>query len=144
MCGELNLKLGVQNRWGGMTEGITIALSRSMNTSVRKKLLKIGILILVCAIGLLMAYRSWDRRQMLLVTLEWGRLAPLPKSAHGLRIDRSGSFLSRGFRASFSAPPAEARTWLKYSRGTRNLLPQRPDPVTRRFLISPGGGSSAC
>ena len=112
-----------------------------MNRSVRKKLLKIGIPILVCAIGLLMAYRGWDRRQMLLVTLEWGRLAPLPRSAHGLRIDRSGSFLSRGFQASFSAPPAEVNDWLKDSPGTRNLVPQRPDAVTRRFLISPGGGA---
>jgi len=78
---------------------------------------------------------------MLRVMLIWARLAPLPASARDFTIAKEGGIFTRGFRASFSAPPAEIELWLRESPGTRDLTPERPSPTTRRFLISPEGGA---
>ena len=92
-------------------------------------------------IGLVFAYRAWDRREMLRATLNWGRLAPFPAAAQDFTITKEGSMFTRGFRASFIAPLADVERWLRESPGTRDLTPERPSPTTRRFLIAPGGGA---
>jgi hypothetical protein len=112
-----------------------------MNQPTRKRLQLVGIAGLVLTVALLFVYRSWDRHEMLRVTLVWGRLAPVPASARNLIITRTGNMFTRGFHVSFSAPMADVETWLHESPGTREATLERPSAAVRRFLISPGGGA---
>lgn len=115
--------------------------SQLMTSRRLKRLQFLGVAGLVCVGGLFLAYRAWDKREMLRVTLVWGRLAPLPASAEHFTIAKEGSMFSRAFRASFSAPIADVERWLRESPGTRDVTPERPSPTVRRFLISPGAGA---
>jgi hypothetical protein len=112
-----------------------------MNQRTRRRLQFLGIAGLICFVGLFLVYGSWDRREMLRVTLLWGRLAPIPASARHLTITKEGSMFTRAFRASFSAPVSDIEQWLGESPGTREAAPERHSPTTRRFLIKPGGGA---
>jgi hypothetical protein len=112
-----------------------------MNQRTRRRLQFLGIAGLICFVGLFLVYRSWDRQEMLRVTLLWGRLAPIPASAQHLAITKAGSMFTRAFRASFSVPVSDIEQWLGESPGTREAAPERPSPTTRRFLVKPGGGA---
>lgn len=74
-------------------------------------------------------------------TLTWGRLAAFPASARQFSILVQGNAFTRGFRASFIAPPADIEQWLQQSPGTREAVPQTPRLGIRRFEIAPGGGA---
>lgn len=112
-----------------------------MNPRTRKRLRLLAIAGVVCFVGLVVAYRIWDRQEMLRVTLIWGRLAPLPVTARDFTIIKEGSMFTRAFRASFTAPVADVERWLRESPGTRDVTPERLSSTTRRFLIWPGGGA---
>lgn len=106
-----------------------------------KKLVRFGIAGVICAFALFVAYRVWDRQQMVRATREWARLSPFPASAQHFSVQSEGSMFSRAFRVSFTAPVSDIDGWLRESPGTREITPERPSPTTRRFLISPGGGA---
>lgn len=119
-----------------------------MSPQTRKRLLLLGMAgVLCCTIGLFFAYRAWDayrareRQEMLRVTLIWGRLAPLPKTARDFTITKEGSMFTRSFRASFTAPVADVERWLHESPGTRDVTPSSPSPSVRHFDIAPGDGA---
>jgi len=114
-----------------------------MNPRIRKYLQVLGILGVVCIIALFIAYRAWNRHEMLRATLFWGRLAPLPPSAQNVTVTKAGDILSRVFRASFTAPVADVDRWLRESPGTRTVTPERTLPTVRRFLIFSSNGANA-
>lgn len=115
----------------------------------KRRLLKILIaatLMTFAVTALYPAYRAWDQRQMVRVTLKWGRLAPFPTAAQNFQIQTDGGPFTRAFRTSFIAPAADIERWLEASPGTKNPLP--PEEVEylrpsskRRILIRPGGGA---
>jgi hypothetical protein len=74
-------------------------------------------------------------------TLEWGRLAPLPKSAQQIAIVTEGSMFTREFRTSFFAAPEDIEEWLQSSPGTREGALTTPSPGIRHFQIKAGGGA---
>ena len=82
-----------------------------------------------------------DQQSAIECTLEWGRLSPFPPSAQQFSITKQGNMFTRGFRASFTAPPAEIEQWLQQSPGIRETLPTTPSPRIRHFEIAPGGGA---
>jgi len=106
--------------------------------SKRKICVALTLLALVAA---LLGYRAWDRSEMLRLTLDWGRLAPLPESKQDFTIATEGGLFTRAFRTSFSAPMADVERWLHDSPGTRDVTPERPSPTSRKYLIVPGGGA---
>lgn len=110
--------------------------------------LVLGALGMVCAGGIIWAGYSFlwptsPRNLPATTTLiqTWGRLAPFPPSAHQLSITTTGNMFTRGFKASFVAPPAEIEEWLEQSPGTRKAVPDVPSPGVRHFQIDPGGGA---
>lgn len=108
----------------------------------RPKKFRIGCFaLLVCLLSLFIAYRVYDRREMVRVTQVWGRLASFPESADHFVIYSTGGMFTRGFRTSFTAPLADIDLWLQDSPGTREVTPERPTPNLRFYLISPGGGA---
>jgi hypothetical protein len=74
-------------------------------------------------------------------TLEWGRLAPLPPSAHHLNITVHGNMFTREFRTSFVASPEEIEEWLRTSPGIVDAVATTPSLGVRHFHIKPGGGA---
>ena len=99
-------------------------------------------LLLAAAAGAVLGYRFWHLGEMLRATLDWGRLAPLPASTHDFIITAEGSMFTRAFLASFAAPIADVDDWLRDSPGTHGVIPERPLPASRRYLIVPGGGAA--
>jgi hypothetical protein len=113
--------------------------SRRRWLSKRKICVALTLLALVAA---LLGYRSWSRSEMLRVTLDWGRLAPLLASKQDFTITTAGGMFTRAFRASFSASMADVERWLHDSPGTRDVAPERPSPTSRKYLIVPSGGAA--
>jgi len=119
----------------------SLARTSRMQASTRHRLQLAAVAALVCFLGLSFVYRAWDRRESVRTALLWGRLAPLPASAHGLYIRKTGSPFTRELRISYRAAPEEIQKWLETSPGTRGLRPERPTANLRKFSISPGGGA---
>ena len=84
---------------------------------------------------------SSNRASAIDCTLTWGRLAPFPASAQSLTVTPVGNMFTRGFRASFTAPPPDIEQWLQESAGTRSVQPTAPSHNIRHFQIPPGGGA---
>ncbi len=93
------------------------------------------------AYSLLSPYSSRNRSSAIDCTLEWGRLASFPSSAHQLTITTHGNMFTREFRTFFVAPPEDIEEWLQNSPGTREAVMTMPSPGFRRFKITPGGGA---
>jgi hypothetical protein len=83
----------------------------------------------------------WKRRQMMAITLEWGRLAAFPVSARDVHILTEGGMFTRGFRASFVAQEADIEDWIRRSPGLRDVAPERRGRI-RKYSIAPGDGAS--
>lgn len=81
-----------------------------------------------------------DKRYGIKATLEWGRLAPFPKSARDLVITTQGNMFTRGFRVSFSAPKEDIARWAEESPGLRETQPEKKGSE-RKYVIKPGGGA---
>jgi hypothetical protein len=105
-----------------------------------------GALAIGAFLALWTAGVSWwaekNRASAMECTLEWARLAPFPSSAREFTITAAGSMFTRGFRASFVAPPAAIEEWLAASPGTREAFKTAPSPGVRHFEIQPGGGAN--
>jgi hypothetical protein len=74
--------------------------------------------------------------------LEWGRLAPFPESAEQLTVTTEGGMFTRGFRVTFVASQEDIFRWLASSAGTKELMPERIEPNTKKYVIEPGGGAA--
>jgi hypothetical protein len=99
-----------------------------------------GIVVLG-AIGVAWLLNSWLQASAIDCTLEWGRLAPLPKSAQHIAIVTEGSMFTREFRVTFVAAPEDIEQWLQTSPGTREGVLTTPSPGVRNFQIKAGGGA---
>jgi hypothetical protein len=82
------------------------------------------------------------RARMIKPVLEWGRLAPFPKTALDFTIVTEGNSFTRAFRAEFEAGPKAIATWIAASPGLRESEIERPSPDVRLFRIKPGGGAT--
>jgi hypothetical protein len=82
------------------------------------KLIKRVALALCVVVSCLAVYRCHNEKGKVLTVLEWGRLAPFPKSACDVRIETLGSMFTRELIASFHASAAEIEAWLRASPGT--------------------------
>jgi hypothetical protein len=81
-----------------------------------------------------------DKRYGINATLEWGRLAPFPKSARDLVVTTHGNMFTRGFRVSFSAPKEDIARWAEESPGIKDTEPNKEGSL-RKYVIKPGGGA---
>ena len=119
----------------------------STTTSVPKRrgFLHYTCLAVGCLIGLFLVYTGYHalaRHQILRLSLKYGKVAPLPRSAHDIEVSRKDAVNSLSLRASFSAPMADIDRWLGESPGTSEATPEKPTETSRRYLIwGPGGGA---
>jgi hypothetical protein len=81
------------------------------------------ILVLIGGWFAFSAASPLNRRSAIRTTLEWARLAPFPVPTSSLRVEVSGSMLTRQFRISFAGDPRKIQEWLDASPGTRGLQP---------------------
>ena len=81
-----------------------------------------------------------DKRVAIDMTLEWGRLAPFPKSARDLVIAKTGNIFTRGVRLSFYAPKEEIARWVEESPGLKETQPKKEGSQSK-YEIKPGGGA---
>jgi hypothetical protein len=111
-------------------------------------LVGVGLVAVVVAFVSLIAYvgsgdsgTPSDKQSAIKYTLEWARLSPFPPSAQQFSITTEGNMFTRGFHASFTAPPLDIEKWLHQSRGIRETSPTAPSSGIRHFEIAPGGGA---
>jgi hypothetical protein len=81
------------------------------------------------------------KEEMLDLTLEWGRLAPLPDSAEQFEISTEGSSFTRSFRSSFYADKNDLDGWVKSSPGLQDAQIETTGN-TKEYIIDPGGGAA--
>ncbi len=103
--------------------------------------LMLGSVVVLGAIGVGWLAYSVHWASAMHCTLEWGRLAPLPRSAHQITISTYGSMFTREFRTSFIASPEDIEEWLQSSPGTCEGVVSTPSPGIRHFQIKAGGGA---
>ncbi|HZE69188.1 MAG TPA: hypothetical protein VE135_06630 [Pyrinomonadaceae bacterium] len=81
------------------------------------------------------------RKEAMVITLEWGRLAPFPPSAREVTIKIEGGSFTRTFRSHFKAPRHDIETWIKASPGLLSAESTYGDGK-RKYIIKPGGGAN--
>jgi hypothetical protein len=81
------------------------------------------------------------KNSMLKTTLEWGRLAPIPKSRKEFDIYTEGGSFSRSFHSSFYLPETDLEKWIATSPGLVDAEIQIINDSKRKYLIKPGGGA---
>lgn len=64
----------------------------------------------------------------------WGRLAPLPRSAHHVRIDGTGQLFNKTYTITFEASPQGIQQWLSASPGTATQLPSPAEDGEHYFI----------
>jgi hypothetical protein len=84
----------------------------------------------------------FKKKEMMMITLEWGRLAPFPANATNVAIETEGGSFTRSFRASFSAPEEDIRTWIRNSPGLNEATPTELSDHKFEYRITPGGGAN--
>jgi hypothetical protein len=118
-----------------------------------------GSLLLVC--GLLIGFKvfindfvfgsySNDRdnqnpqkqEEMLSITLEWGRLAPLPDSKNQFHIQTEGGAFTRSFRSSFYLSKEDLDGWVQASPGLQDAEIETVNNSTKKYIIKTAGGAS--
>jgi len=82
------------------------------------------------------------QKEMTIIILEWGRLAPFPANATNVSIETEGNSFTRSFRASFVAPKQEIQAWIKDSPGINTVTPQVLSDDKVKYIIEPGGGAN--
>lgn len=116
----------------------------STNDNLGPKLSVILILLSLCCASCSSPIREGisaaDKRSAIKATLEWGRLAPFPKSARDLVVTTEGNMFTRSFRVSFSAPKEDIARWAEESPGIRETQPKK-EGSERKYVIKPGGGA---
>jgi hypothetical protein len=83
------------------------------------------------------------QKEMMILVLEWGRLAPFPASATNISIQTEGSSFTRSFRASFSAPKQDIQTWMKASPGINQATLVELSDNKVKYIIAPSGGANS-
>ena len=113
-------------------------------------LLGVGCLLMVTLLAVfLFGSNSLDNRntakqdEMLKLVLAWGRLSPFPENATNISVQAEGDSFTRSFRASFSAPKQDIKTWLDDSPGTRETTPQTMPDGHLKYVIAPGAGANS-
>lgn len=81
------------------------------------------------------------KSSMIKTTLEWGRLAPIPKSKTEFNIYTEGSPFTRSFHSSFYLPKVDLDKWIKASPGLVNAEIQIINDSKRKYIVKPGGGA---
>ena len=107
-----------------------------------KKVLLIFIGVLLLAAGVFAAYRAYgnyDQQSALSAALAWGNLASLPPH-NDLKIEKTGSAMTREFTITFSASKQDIRAWLKQSVGTAEVTPQIDGDI-EKYAIKPAQGA---
>lgn len=79
--------------------------------------------------------------EMLALTLEWGRLAPLPDSIKQFEISTAGNSFTRSFSSSFYVDKADLDGWIKASPGLQDAQIETTGS-TKKYIINPGGGAN--
>lgn len=117
----------------------------------RKKLIILVafIILIVCATTSILTYfvaknindslNSRNEESAFEATLEWGRLAPFPKSAEELTVTASGNRFTRSFRVSFKASDEDIEQWLEQSEGISDATIEELDEDRTKYVIKPGG-----
>ncbi|NJD01180.1 MAG: hypothetical protein FIA99_00960 [Ruminiclostridium sp.] len=78
---------------------------------------------------------------MLKTTLEWGRLAPIPKSRTEFNIKTEGGPFTRSFRSSFYLPKTDLEKWIAASPGLADAEIENINDSKQKYIIKPGGGA---
>lgn len=117
----------------------------SKNDKLRLNLSVIFILLALCCSSCSDANETAelseaDKRTGIRLTLEWGRLAPFPKSARDLVIAKTGNIFTRGVRVNFYAPKEDIALWVEESPGLKETQPKK-EGSQRTYDIKPGGGA---
>ena len=81
------------------------------------------------------------KAEMLEITLEWGRLAPIPDCKSEFDINTEGGSFSRSFRTSFILPQEDLEKWIHNSSGLLDAEIKDISTSTKRYIIKPGGGA---
>jgi hypothetical protein len=82
------------------------------------------------------------QKEMMVLVLEWGRLAPFPANAANVTVETEGSLFTRDFRASFIAPKQDIQNWIKNSPGFIAVIPEKITDSKVRYHIVPGSGAN--
>jgi hypothetical protein len=111
--------------------------------------LRAGCLLTIALLVVFLFGGNWldnhnpaKQHEMLNIALIWGRLSPFPQNATNLTVQTEGNLFTRSFRASFSAPKQDIKTWLANSPGTRETTPQTMPDGRLKYVIAPGGGAN--
>ena len=109
-------------------------------------------MVLVCAIVILFFSHlsstvrenitQEKQEEMVKITLEWGRLAPLPDHIENFSIHTEGSAFTRSFRASFGSTDEALQKWIEESPGLLDATVEAMDDDKQKFVIMPGGGAN--
>ena len=108
----------------------------------KKKVIYTAAGIAALILGFICAYQAYDKSQMLDVTREWARLAPLPESKTDFIITTTGGMFTRGFSGSFVAPEADLKKWVADSPGLSSAVTVTLPSGAIKFDIIPGGGAA--
>jgi len=85
---------------------------------------------------------SRKRAEMAEISLQWGRLAPFPKTARNFTIRTEGSAFTRTFIGSFTDSPEAISKWLRDSRGVSEGKLEMQDDHSAKYILKMGGGAS--
>lgn len=110
-----------------------------MNKNLKIVIIGLGIMIIL-VVSSFLAYRSYDRKEIMKNTLTWSRMEELPESAEIIEIKKEGSAFSREFTITFKASNNDIKKWLDNSSGTSNIEPIRVEGV-EKYSIEPGQGA---
>lgn len=127
---------------------------------MKKIIKKIAIIITIIAFAAAAAYTAMifivfssssnstdntspeKKSEMLNLTLEWGRLSPIPYSKSEFNIRTEGGSFTRSFRSSFYLPKDDLEKWVKSSPGLADAEVQNIDSNRKRYIIKPGGSAN--
>jgi hypothetical protein len=124
--------------------GVSRCLSYSLIhylSMTRRRLLIVAISMwaVLTALGTFYLLRSNDAQAIATASV-WARLAPLPPSAHGCRVEVKGSAFTREFVITFSASSPAVQQWIAASPGPASAQQTVAGGITV-YAIKPGGGA---
>ncbi len=104
----------------------------------------VGLFILAVVLGasFYLFNRQDNTDSAIKATLEWGRLAPFPESASGIKVVTEGSAFTRAFRVTFQAPLDDIERWIENSPGLRESTVEVVHAGASKYVIQPGGGAA--
>lgn len=110
-------------------------------SSIGRRIIGLVAAAVVLAITcLIVSLRVGDAEDLL---LNWGRLAPIPRSADHVALVDTKAPLTRSVRLSFDADASTVEAWEIASAGFRDAHPGIPNPDALRFVLRPASGAEA-